>query len=139
VDAGEVLYVAFGIGRYYADSTLVHARNRMAEYIDRLLPQRQITVKAPKCLEVTVWRQKTPERVIIHLANRTALAHDMPRLHEIPALCEVTIEFESPYPASTVTCRGAYVTTTVDGSKLRVQLASLDVYAALLINPAERA
>ena len=139
VDAGEVLYVAFGIGRYYAATTLVHARDRMVRYLDRLLPRRQIVVKAPRSLEVTVWRQKTPERVIIHLANRTAMAHDMPRIHEIPTLCDVTIELENPYKASKVSCRGASVNTTNEGGKVRVSIDKLDVYAAVLVAPAAQA
>ena len=136
VDAGEVLYVAFGIGRYYAATTLVHARDRMVRYLDRLLPQRQLLVKAPRSLEVTVWRQETPKRVIIHLANRTAMAHDMPRIHEIPPICDVTVEMENPYKVSKVTCRGASATTAVEENKLRVQVAMLDVYAAIVIEPA---
>jgi len=139
VDAGEALYIAFGIGRYYAATTLVHARDRMVRYLDRLLPRRQIVVKGPRSLEATVWRQKTPERVIVHLANRTAIAHDMPRIHEVPSLCDVVVELETPYTSPKVTCRGAAVTTAIEGKTLRVQLATLDVYAAVVIEPAENA
>jgi hypothetical protein len=31
---GQVLYVAFSLGRYYAQHSLIHARDRMAQYID---------------------------------------------------------------------------------------------------------
>ncbi|MCC6697831.1 MAG: beta-galactosidase trimerization domain-containing protein [Candidatus Hydrogenedentes bacterium] len=134
---GQVLYVAFGLGRYYANHNLTHARDRMAQFIDRLLPKRQVRVEAPRFLEVTVWRQTAPERLIIHLANRTALAHDMPRIHEIPPLHDVAIEFESPYPASDVTCRHANIATEIEGARMRVRLDRLDVYAAVLVEPSE--
>ena len=136
--AGRVLYVAFDLGRYYAVHHLVHARDRMAGYIDRLLPERQVTVRAPRCLEVTVWRQKTPERFIIHLANRTPLAHDMPRIHEIPPVRDVEIELESPYPTPRVTCRRASAAVTFTGSRIRVHIDKLKVYAAVVIEPAGR-
>jgi hypothetical protein len=136
--AGQVLYVAFGLGRYYANHNLIHARDRMVQYINRLLPERQVVVKGPRCLEVTLWRQKAPERTIIHLANRTPLAHDMLRIHEVPPLSGVTIEFESHYPDPHVTCRQATATTTLGGSKVRVQIDKLEVYAAVVVEPAEK-
>ncbi len=136
VDAGEVLYVAFGIGRYYANHNLVHARDRMARYLDRVLPRRQLTVDAPRCLEVTIWQQRAPERTIIHLANRTPLAHDMPRIHEIPPLHNIRITLEAPCPSARVTCRHAEAATTIDGNTIRAHIEMLDVYAALIIEPA---
>jgi hypothetical protein len=136
--AGQTLYLAFGLGRYYAIHGLVHARDDMARYIGRLLKQRQVVVKAPRTLEVTVWRQKTPERVIIHLANRTPLAHDMPRIHEIVPLRDVEIEFEAPYSIPRVTYRGIQAETVLESGKVCVRINKLDVYAAVLVEPAER-
>ena len=135
---GQTLYVSFGLGRYYANNDLIHARDRMAQYINRLLPNRQIVVKAPRSLEVTVWRQKTPERVIIHLANRTDLAHDMPRIHEIPALRDVMIELKNPYLASQVTCRSASASTSFEGDTVRINIDTLEVYAAVVIEPTQK-
>ena len=50
-DAGQAIYVAFGLGRYYAMRHLTHARDLMVRCIDRLLPARQIRVRAPRHLE----------------------------------------------------------------------------------------
>lgn len=133
---GEALYVAFGIGRYYAMHDLVHARDRMVSFIDRLLPERQIVARAPRWLEVTVWRQEKPERFIVHLANRTPLAHDMPRIHEIAPLRDVEIEFPRPYPDARVTGRGATVTCADEGGRLRIHIDKLDAYAAVVVEPA---
>ena len=137
--AGRALYVAFGLGRYYASQNLVHARDRMAQYIDRLLPQRQIIVKGPRYLEVTLWRQQSPERTIIHLANRTPLAHDMVRIHEITPLREVVLELASPYPSPRVTARQAAPRTTVEAGKIQVRIDEMQAYAAVVIEPAEKA
>lgn len=135
VERGSILYVAFGLGRYYALQTLTHARDRMAQYIDRLLPIRQIRVTAPRCLDVTIWRQERPARMIVYLANRTPLAHDLPRLHEITPVSEVHLEFESPYPNARVTFRKAEATAKQVGNTIAVRIPELDVYAAVVIEP----
>jgi hypothetical protein len=133
---GAALYVAFGIGRYYAMHELVHARDRMVSFIDRVLPERQIVARAPRCLEITVFHQESPERFIVHLANRTPLAHDMPRIQEIAPLRDVELELASPYPNARVSCRGAEAVSSVENGKLRVQIDTMDVYAAIVVEPA---
>lgn len=133
--SGQAIYVAFGLGRYYANHELLHARKRMASYIDRLLPQRQLVVKGPRSLEVTVWHQAKPERHIIHLANRTPLAHDMPKIQEIVPLRDVELEFASPYPKANVTCRGAEVEVGIDAGRIHVRAEKMEAYAALVVEP----
>ncbi len=130
---GQALYVAFGLGRYYVLQTLTHARDRMARYLDLLLLKRQLKVQAPRHLEVTLWQQDTPNRTIIHLANLTPLAHDMPRIHEIAPVCDVRIEIENPYPAAHVTFRGTEGTACMDANKIAVTIPRMEVYAAVLI------
>jgi hypothetical protein len=71
VNAGSAGYVSFDIGRFYGEHGDAHIGALMAEVIDSLLPGRQIEVKAPASVEVTVWEQSSPRRTIIHLANRT--------------------------------------------------------------------
>lgn len=136
---GQTLYVAFGLGRYYVLQTLTHARNRMVYYIDLLTPERQLKVDAPRHLEVTVWQQEAPERTILHLANLTPLAHDMPKIHEIAPVCDVRLEMENPYPAARVSFRGAEGTASIDGNRIAVTLPRMEVYAAVLIEKDEKA
>jgi len=135
-DAGQAIYVAFGLGRYYAMRHLTHARDLMVRCIDRLLPARQIRVRAPRHLEVTVWQQESPKRTIIHLANRTPLAHDMPRIHEVAPVNDIVLEFDSPYASAKVTCRQAEADTTVANGRVSVRVHKLHVYAAVVVEPA---
>ena len=135
---GQALYVAFGLGRYYVLQTLTHARDRMVRYLDLLLPKRQLKVQAPRHLEVNVWHQETPERFILHLANRTPLAHDMPKIHEIAPVCDVRLEMVNPYPAARVTFRGAEGTAAMDGNKIAITIPRMEVYAAVLIEANEK-
>lgn len=137
-NAGEALYVAFGLGRYYAAHHLTHARDLMARCIDRLLAKRQLKVDGPRHLEVTVWNQEKPKRTIIHLANRTPLAHDMPRIHEIAPVCDVRLEIKSPYPAARVSFRGAQGTASFHDDIIVASLPRMDAYAAVLIEPGKK-
>lgn len=136
---GQTLYVAFGLGRYYVLQSLIHARDRMTEYINLLMPTRQLKVKAPKHLKVNVWHQDAPERIIIHLANRTPLAHDMPKIHEIAPVCDVAIEIENPYPSARISFRGTEGTASFNGKLVAVKLPRMEVYAAVLIEAIDTA
>lgn len=136
---GQTIYVAFGLGRYYALQTLTHARDRMVNYMDLQTPERQLKVDAPRHLEVNVWHQETPERTILHLANRTPLAHDMPKIHEIAPVCDVRLEMENPYPAARVSFRGAEGTASFDQNRIVVTFPRMEVYAAVLIEKDEKA
>ncbi|HOC70030.1 MAG TPA: beta-galactosidase trimerization domain-containing protein [Candidatus Hydrogenedentes bacterium] len=136
---GQALYVAFGLGRYYVLQSLTHARDRMVRYLDLLLPERQLKVQAPRHLEVNVWHQETPERFILHLANRTPLAHDMPKIHEIAPVCDVRLEMVNPYPAARVTFRGAEGTAAMVGNKIAITIPRMEVYAAVLIEAKDKA
>lgn len=138
-DAGQAMYVAFGLGRYYATHHLMHARDLMARCIDRLSPKRQLRVKGPRHLEVTVWRQDAPKRTIIHLANRTQLAHDMPRLHELTPLSDVHLEIEHVYAHAQVTFRHAGGMASFDGDRIAMAIPQMGAYAAILIEPNENA
>ena len=134
---GQTVYVAFGLGRYYVLRTLTHARDRMASYMDLLAPERQLKLGAPRHLEATVWHQAFPERTIIHLANLTPLAHDMPRIHEITPVCDVRLEIKSPYPAARVSFRGAQGTASFHDDTIVASIPRMNAYAAVVIEPGE--
>ncbi len=137
--AAQALYVAFGLGRYYATQHLIHARALMVRCFERLIPARQIVVKAPRHIEVTLWRQPEPQRTIVHLADRTPMAHDMPRIHEINPVHEVILEMENPYPASRVSGRHVEVAVLTEGSRLKMRIPKMEIYAAVLIEPMNKA
>ena len=49
---------------------------------------------------------------------------------------EVRMELVNPYPAARVSCRCAEVVTETQGKKLVVRIPKLEVYAAVIIEPA---
>ncbi|UCH33884.1 MAG: beta-galactosidase trimerization domain-containing protein [Armatimonadota bacterium] len=133
---GETCYVAFDIGRYFSMHGDEHIGAWMAELLDAILPARQVAVQAPRTVEVTVWRQTTPERTIIHLANRTVawtLPTDARQITEIIPVHDIEVTIDKPYHNSVVTARGADVKARADGDKLVAHVAVVQAYAAIVI------
>jgi len=106
--------------------------------IDSILPARQIIVKAPRSIEVTVLRQDSRQRTIIHLADQTQSPGDMTRITEIVPVHEIEVAIKAPSPNPEVTCRGSQISTVLEGERLRVNVAKLDSYAAIVIEPRAR-
>lgn len=133
---GLAAYVAFDIGRYFEKHGDEHIGSLMTEVVDRLLPRRQIVVNAPRTVEVTVWEQRAPQRLIVHLANRTVpwtLPTDRRQPTEIIRLPRVQLFMECPWSAPIVSCRGAGVSWQVDGHELSIVVSDLDAYAAVVM------
>ncbi len=136
--AGQSLYAAFAIGRYYTLHGDAHIGTWMADSLDTLLPARQLTVTAPRTVEVTLWRQPALPRTIIHLANRSVpwtLPTDARQVTEILPVHNVQVTMPTPYPNAQVSCRGAEVAVRHQGNQLVVEVSVLHAYAAIVIEP----
>ncbi len=133
---GHSRYVAFDLGRFYELHGDLHIGRLLAEQVDALLPARQLTVRAPRTVEVTVWRQAAPERLILHLANRTvpwSLPTDTREISEIIPVHDLEISLPMPFPRLAVSARHAEVSYEEGNGRLRLRLATLEAYAAVLI------
>jgi len=136
---GRACYVAFDLGRYFTMHGDEHIGVWMAELVDAMLPERQVEVKAPRTVEVTLWRQPALERTIIHLANRSVaytLPTDERQITEILPVHDVTVTIASPCANPRVSGRQAEVSARVDGRRLVVQVPVLNAYAAIVVEPA---
>lgn len=138
-------YVAFEIGRYYETHGDEHIGAAMAAVIDAVLPRRQVEVRAPRTLEVTLWRQPALRRTIVHLANRT-VPWTLPTVQrqptEIVPLHGVRIELDAPPEVRgeqgqgvRVTGRQAGVRSRREGSRITVDVERVNAYAAVVIEP----
>jgi hypothetical protein len=143
---GRSLYVAFDIGRYYQLRGPQHIAAWMRAAVDGLIGARQIVVKAPRTVEVTLWRQESPERTIVHLANRTVpwtLPTRMREYVEIVPVHDVEIEFAlgeewaERYGIPKVSCRGAELRMVRRRPILKVRVPVLEDYAAVVLEPGE--
>lgn len=135
--AGEAYYIAFNIGSYFTKHGGHHIGARMREVFDTVQPERQLNVRAPRTVEITLWRQP-PARTIIHLANRTvpwSLPTSAREFTEVIPVHDVEVTIPLPYANPQVTCRGAEVTVRFTQHKLVMRIDVLDVYAALVIEP----
>lgn len=135
---GKALYVACDIGRYYNLHGDEHIGIWMAELLDEILPKRQIIVKAPRTVEVTVWRQRKHKRTVIHLANRTvawSLPTDARQFTEVIPVHGIDLSLPTPRAQVKVGARGARVRSKIVGNRLVISVPRLDSYAAVLIEP----
>ncbi len=135
VDKGQSVYVAFDVGRLYANQNLPHIASFMTDAIDAILPTRQISVKAPRNVEVTVFRQEAKGRTIVHLADNTQSPNDMTRITEIVPVHDVEVALKALCVNPKISGRGAKVASNIDGDRLRINVSTLDAYAAIVIEP----
>ena len=108
----------------------------MVRMIDALLPKRQLEVRAPFTVEVTVRTQTSPERQIIHLANRTHSPNDLSKVTDLVPVHDIEVSLDSPYLRARVECRSGSIEAREQDSKLSIRLARLDAHAAIVITPA---
>jgi hypothetical protein len=132
---GQSLYIAFDVGQLHGNHNLPHIASFMADMVDSVLPSRQMKVKAPRSVEVTMFRQEADQRTIIHLADRTQSASDMTKVTEIVPVHDVEIVLKTPCVNPKVTCRGSQVMSAVDGDRLRINVSKVESYAAIVIEP----
>lgn len=132
---GQSIYVAFDVGRMYSMHNVPHIASFMADVIDSILPARQIVVKAPRSIEVTVFRQEARQRTVVHLADLTQSPADMSHIAEIVPVHDIEVSLKAPCPNPKVSCRGSQVSSAVDGDHLRINVSKVDSYAAIVIEP----
>lgn len=132
---GQAGYVAFDIGRYFTAHGDSHIGWLMTEVLDTILPQRQIEVKAPISIEVTLWEQPDPKRMIIHVANRS-VQYTLPSgEREVKQIVPVhDIEISVPCSANArVEARHSDFATSLANGRLTIRLLRVEDYAAVVV------
>jgi hypothetical protein len=137
---GESLYAAFEIGRFLMQHGDLHIEALMKELLDALLPVRQIHTNAPRTVEITVWRQPAPERLILHFANRTVAAalHDIRHIAAIIPVRDIEVTLPKPYPQFRISARQAQTRWHEHDGQLTITLDRLEAYAAVVIEEGGR-
>jgi hypothetical protein len=133
---GVAGYVAFDIGHYYTLHGDDHIGLLMAEVLNTVLPERQMTVKAPLSVEVTLWEQPDKKRTIIHVANRTvqwSLPTMEREIREIVPVHDIEISLPCLSSNPKVTARHTDVAVEEIGGRLVMKLGKVDDYAAIVI------
>lgn len=133
--AGRAAYVAFGLGQLYERHGDPHVGAWMAELIDELHGTRALRVRAPRTVEVTLWRQPAVRRTVVHLVNRTvpwSLPTDRRQVQEVVPVPDVEVALAAPSPYARCSARHAAAVVRRDGDRLCARLRVLDAYAALV-------
>jgi hypothetical protein len=138
--SGRSVYIAFDIGRYFELHGDAHIGRLMTEFVRSLLPSPQITVRAPRTVEVTVWRQEALNRTIIHLANRSVawtLPTDARQISEVLPVHDLEVSLDMLGSNVSVTGRGIEVELLSQGERVILRVPKLGVYGAIVIEPKE--
>ncbi len=136
VGQGQVLYVPadlfgdFNLNRYPL------TRKRVGEFLLHLLPEPEIRVQAPVCLDVTLRRRASC--TFIHLVNRGSGIPNVPSngaIDEIPIAGPVTITLRAPKRPADVHCEleeGHVEWTWINGT-LSVRLSTVRIHTVVKI------
>lgn len=136
-EKGAALYIAFDIGCFYTRHGDAHIGDFMRAMLDRIGPIRQVDVKGPRTVEVTLWHQPARRRVILHLANRTVpwtLPTQQRQITEIIPVYELELSMENPFAKTVVSSRGAKIRIHKKGKRLGITVLKLDAYAAITMD-----
>lgn len=135
---GRCFYVAFEVGRYFESHGDWHIREWMLSLLGRALPERNPVVRAPRSVEVTLWRREAAGQLIIHLANRTVTwslpSHRRQPVEIVPVRdVELELELETVDAGLQISARNGEISWEIRGAHLHVRLHELRAYAALVI------
>lgn len=133
---GKVGYLAFPAGQQFITHHAEHFHRLMASMLDELMPNRQLTLKGPRCVEVTIYRQNDKKRTIVHLANRTQTPHDLKQVKEILPIHELELFIPGLPARSRVTARGTRAVASPSKGGLTIKINKLETYAAVVFEHA---
>lgn len=133
---GQSFYAAFDIGRYFQIHGDWHIGKIMAEWLDMMMPEKQIVVKAPRTVEVTLWEQPALDRTIIHIANRTVpwtVPTRARQITEVTPVHDIELSIAAPHGNPKITCRHCEADFSIDSGRLIIRIPVVEEYAAVLV------
>ncbi len=141
VGQGQVLYVPADLFRDFAHNRYPLTRRFAAALVDRLLPDPELRVEAPACVDVTLRRRG--EITLVHLVNRVSGIPNTPgngAVDELPAVGPVTLRWRlavRPRAVNKVLENGDVTWAWSDGL-LTARLDHVHIHAALRVDTERR-
>ncbi len=136
VGKGQVLYVPADLFRDFAHNRYPMTRKRVGELLQRLLPDPEIRVQAPVCIDVALRRRQSS--TLIHLVNRGSGIPNLPNngaIDEIPAVGPVAVALRTPNRPAAV--RGeledAQLDWNWDNGVLTIRLGAVHIHAVVVV------
>jgi hypothetical protein len=143
VGKGRVVYFGADLFRDFCHNRYPMTRQLIGAIVERLLPDPEIRVQAPVCIDVALRRRRGEK--IIHLMNRASGIPNQPNnggIDEIPPAGPVTIRMRLDNPPKAVKLafgKGKLKTTSKrvrGGVRLTVEVPSVHIHEAIVIRAA---
>ncbi len=136
VGKGEVLYVPADLFRDFAHNRYPLTRRFVGALVERLLPEPEIRVRAPACVDVALRRRGAT--ALIHLVNRASGSPNLPNngaIDEIPPVGPVTLRMRLPARPAQVreALESGAVSWEWESGWLTARLATVRIHAALVV------
>lgn len=136
VGKGRVAYVPANLFRDFAHNRYPMPRSFVGELVGRLLPDPEIRVQAPVCVDVTLRRRG--KTVFVHLLNRSSGIPNLPNngaIDEIPPLGPITVRMRlkaKPRQVDWALEKGAVEWRWSDGT-LTASITAVHIHGALVV------
>ena len=129
---GRLAYVPWDVGGlYYRHSSPAHG-GLMTDVVDHLLPRgRQLRTTAHPLVEITVMRQPTRNRTLVHFVNVSGHA-DTAYFAPIEML-DISVELDAPFRRATAVDLNKRLRVAVSGPYHRFTLPRLNDYAVVVL------
>lgn len=136
VGKGQVLYMPADLFRDFANNRYPLTRRFIGALTERLLPDPEIRVKAPACVDVALRRRGTT--LLVHLVNRASGIPNLPNngaIDEIPAVGPIRVTVRTPARPAQVRCEleEGCLAWEWAGGVLTLNLATVHIHAAISV------
>lgn len=129
--AGKLIYVPWDLaGLYYQHSTPAH-RGLLRDLIDGLLAGRQIETGAHPLVEMTLMRQESKNRTLLHLVNLTG--HSQTAYFPPVPMRDITVSIKGSHSAARALRLNRKLKARLSEGYSRFQLPRLDDYEMLVL------
>jgi len=139
VGAGQVLYVPANLFRDFAHNHYVLTRKQVGTLLQHLLPDPEIRVQAPVCVDVALRRREAC--TFVHLVNRGSGIPNLPNngvIDEIVPVGPITITLRTTNCPVEVCCEleDGQVDWSWENNTLTARLSAVHIHAAVRIQSA---
>lgn len=146
VGKGRVAYFGAALFRDFCHNRYPMARELAGALVEALLPNPEIRVQAPACMDVALRRRGNA--LMIHLVNRSSGLPNQPNngaVDEIPPVGPVTVRLRLPRKPDSVSLApdGGRLTSRVKsvrgGVRLEITVSAVQIHAAVVIRQGKQA
>jgi hypothetical protein len=129
---GRVAYFSEAVGHFYDQTGMISAEKRIAQTVRKFIGESIVTIDAPKTVAVELFRQKNPDRLLIHLVN---VSVDGRPVNEFLPVRDINLKVRvDRKPKKVFALReNTALESSCDGTNLKIKGLSLSVYDVIVL------